>query len=206
MFNGLHKYSCIVRESNDTFIPFNDHHVEVINAMSFGEYMSVYEKYKDKENVIIDSRLEYIILMAFIKYKLNLLIYDPYRLIVCGPIEYFSTAMYVEATDLMISEIEKYCIGKLILNYAFSHLRIRWNKDIAISAMRKNNLHNIRYEIAYMIIMMMNTADAIKIDRDKIKAVYKLYDDIMNGIDIKCLKNITAPELYSILYIIIEQA
>lgn len=206
MFNGLYKESCIVRESNDTFIPFNDYHVKIINPLSFSEYVSVYETCKDKENIVIDSRLEYIILMAFIKYELNILIYDSYRLLVCGPIEYFSSAMYVEATDLSLSDIQKYCIGKIILNYAFAHLRIRWNKDIALSTIRKNNLHNTRYEIAYMLIMMMNTNDAIKIDRSKIKAVYELYDDILSGNDIKCLKNITVPELYSILYIIIEQA
>lgn len=204
MFNGTFEKSCLIREIDDTFIPFNVFETILINPRSFMEFESIVSSRKNNMNIIIDSRLEYIILTAFLKYELELLIYDPYKLTVHSIIEYFASSVYIEPTELSIDEIKKYCIGKIIMTYAFGHLKIRWDKNKAISSIRENKLFNIKHDVVHMLLQMTPIENFIKPAKAKINNTYALFDDIMSGIDVKELTDINSSEFYSILCILID--
>ena len=157
-----------------------------------------------KENVLVDSRLEYILLFAFLKYGLELLIYDSYNQNVYSIIEYFSTIMYIESTEISLLNIKKYCIGKLIVNYGFPNLKIRWIKDAAISAMHEKNLYSMKYDITYMILCVMGIKDYVKVSMDKVEKFNQLYKDILDIKDIAPIDDINENEFYSILCLIID--
>ena len=201
MFNGTYSKTCLVREKDDTFIPFNVDEVICINPRSIKDFMSIMEK---KENVLVDSRLEYILLFAFLKYGLELLIYDSYNQNVYSIIEYFSTIMYIESTEISLLNIKKYCIGKLIVNYGFPNLKIRWIKDAAISAMHEKNLYSMKYDITYMILCVMGIKDYVKVSMDKVEKFNQLYKDILDIKDIAPIDDINENEFYSILCLIID--
>ena len=202
MFNGTFEKTCLIREKDDTFIPFETEEVICINPRSIKDFISIVEQHK---NIIIDSRLEYIILFAFLKYGLELLIYDSYKLGVYSIIEYFANTMYIESTEISLNDIRKYCIGKLLVDYAFPHLKIRWNKDIAIMAIHEKTLYNIKYDVVYMILRMMKPREYIKIYSDKIERFYEIFDTILKTEDIKPATDITENELYSIMCLLIDK-
>lgn len=204
MFNGTYERTCLVREKDDTFIPFNTDEIICINPSSFQDFVKIVDKKKNTMNILIDSRLEYIILLAFIRYKLELLIYDSYKLTVYSIIEYFSSTMYIESTEISLNDVEKYCVGKLIVNYAFSHLKIRWNKDIALTAIHERNLYNIRHDIVYMILRMIDVKEYVKVNKEKISLFTELFNKIERFEDIKALNTINENEFYSILCILLD--
>ena len=202
MFNGTYEKTCLIREKDDTFIPFETEEIICINPKSIKNFIDIVEQHK---NIIIDGRLEYIILFGFLKYGLDLLIYDSYKLGVYSIIEYFASTMYIESTEISLNDIKKYCIGKLLIDYAFPHLKIRWNKDVAIMAIHERTLYNIKYDVVYMILRMMKPREYVKITSDKIERFYEIFDMILNIKDIEPATDINENELYSILCLIIDK-
>ena len=201
MFNGTYEKVCLVREKDDTFIPFKVDEIVCINPRSIADFIEIMKR---EENVLIDSRLEYIILLGFLKYELELLIYDSYTQNVYSIIEYFSSTMYIESTEISLNDIKKYCIGKLIVNYAFPHLKIRWNKDVVLSTIHERNLFNAKYDIVYTILRIMEPKEFIKIKPELIEKFNELFETISSVKDIKPLAEINENEFYSILCVIID--
>ena len=102
MFNGTHFKTCLIRETDDTFIHFDVDEIVCINSNDIEKFVELYENRKNDWNIIIDSRMEFIILMSFIKYGLDLLIYDSHKLLTYSIVEYFSSIMYVESTEMSL--------------------------------------------------------------------------------------------------------
>ena len=203
MFNGTHFKTCLIRETDDTFIHFDVDEIVCINSNDIEKFVELYENRKNDWNIIIDSRMEFIILMSFIKYGLDLLIYDSHKLLTYSIVEYFSSIMYVESTEMSLEELKIFCIGKIIITYVVPHLKIRWNKDVELEVIHQKRSLNMKYNVMFMLMHIMNVKNFIKVSTEKMQVFEDAYDCIVSTKAIKPLTKINENEFYSILCLMI---
>ena len=204
MFNGTHLKTCLIREKDDTFIHFNVDEIICVKPLDIESFIDLYESRKDEWNIILDNRLEYLILMSFIKYGLDVIVYDTHKLFSYPVIEYFSTSMYIESTEISLEEMKIYCIGKIMITYGLPNLKIRWNKDIELEAIHKKRTLNMKYNVMFMLIHIVNVKNFVVIDKNRIRLIDNLYNQIINCKNITPITNISEDELYSILCLMID--
>lgn len=203
MFNGTYFKTCLIRETDDTFIAFDVDEIICIDPCDIEAFIKLYESRKHEWNIIIDSRMEFIILMAFIKYGLELFIYDSHKLLSYSIIEYFSSIMYVESTEMSLEELKMFSIGKLIITYVVPHLKIRWNKDVELEAIHQKKTLNVKYNVMFTLMYLMSVKSFVKVSPEKLDAFNEAYDNIVSSKNIKPLTKINENEFYSILCLMV---
>ena len=204
MFNGTYSKTCLIREKDDTFIHFEIDEIICVDPLDIESLVKLYESRKNEWNIILDSRLEFLILMSFIKYGLDILVYDSHKLLTYSILDYFSTYMYIEPTEISLEEMKIYCIGKLMVSYALPALKIRWNKDIELEAIHKKKTLNTKYNVMYMLIHIVNVKNFVVVTKDKIKVVDDIYDRIISSKNITPITSLNEDEFYSILCLMID--
>lgn len=201
-FNGARPNTCLVREKDDTFIPFKVDKLVCINPLSIEEFKRATKDKEDMFNIIIDNRLTYIILMSFLHNGLDVLIYDPYKLTVSSIIEYFTTTMYVEAAAMSIEELRLYSIAMLVIKYGVPHLRIRWASEEVIRAIQKRKNPAEHWGAACALLSICGVHKFVQTDANELLTFIKNAEEYK---DVKRMTETTTyDKFYSMLCMIIE--
>ena len=201
IFNGARKRTCLVREKDDTFIPFDVDELVCINPLSIEEFKRATEG-KDDINIIIDNRLTYIVLMSFIHDGLNVLVYDPYKLIVSNIIEYFTTNMYIEAAAMSIEELRLYAIAMLVIKFGVPHLRIRWASEEVIRAIHKRKNLAEHWGVACALLSICGVHKFVQTDANELLTFINNVEEYKDAHSLNT--SITHDKFYSMLCMIIE--
>lgn len=136
--NGSFKDTYIIREIDETFIPF-EHTTVIVNNLS--ELWNFYESHKNESNILIDSRMVNYIAYATIKYGEDLLIYDAYTGKIKSIYFFCSDHFHIQTNELTISQIKQlFFMHLLILVYA-KQLNINWNINNLIKCIKSNDYH-----------------------------------------------------------------
>lgn len=141
--NGLYVQSIMIRERDDTFIPFKCK-VEIVQHNELQSFWILFEKYISEYNIIIDSRMNLIIPYAIIRYNDNVLIYDVQTTKIITIYDYCNTYFKTNIDELNMSQIKEIFIIKLLLTYYLYYLDIPWNITNIINSMKlvhRNNSH-----------------------------------------------------------------
>lgn len=205
MFNGLHEKTLLVRHEDDTFVHFEVDKVVLISGESVSDYYDIYEQYKDDYNVLIDSRLVYIILLAFIKYELELLIFDSYRNIVYNGLNFFSLITPISKVSLTIEEWKIFCAVKVLIDYFANDLAIKWNNEDVADDILKTNTKSTKYQVCSAMIVGISNQNKVQVDNSVMLKFNKNIDLVLDGEDY--IENIDVPSLdvfYSIILSVIQ--
>ena len=191
--NGLFADTILVRAVDDTFLTF-ECKVEIINEFDLAKLWRTIEENKNKCNVIIDSRMTWLILFAILKYENDVLIYDVYRTRIITVYRYFAKLSGISIDELSISKIKHITILKLFISHFAREYEIQWKITDIIKNMNKFTNKfvetrlsdgNLRYHeqtntnkfinniLNYMGILRTNKVDPENIE--KLKSLIKKY-------------------------------
>lgn len=136
--NGSFKHTYIIREIDETFIPF-EHTTIIVKSLS--DLWNFYESHKNDSNILIDSRMVNYIAYAVIKYGEDLLIYDAYTGKIKSIYFFCSDHFHIQTNELTINQIKQlFFMHLLILVYA-KQLNINWNINNLIKCIKSNDYH-----------------------------------------------------------------
>lgn len=138
--NGLMVNSILIREVDDTFIPF-DHKLVLINKYNLPGFWEIYSANKDYNNIFIDSRLMVLIMFAVLKYEDDVYIYHVHSKKVINVYRYFAELTGLNNYELSINRIKQFAIFKLLVSHFLECLNIPWcanNLSKNISQFRLN--------------------------------------------------------------------
>ena len=183
MFNGLHEKTLLVRHEDDTFVHFEVDKVMLISGESVNDFYDIYEQYKDDYNVLIDSRLVYVILLSFIKYELELLIFDPYRNTVYNGLNFLSLITPINKVSLIIEEWKIFCAVKVFIDYFANDLAIKWDNENVAADILKTDTKNTKYQVCSAIIVGISNQNKLPVDDSVIMKFNKNIDLVLDGED-----------------------
>ena len=140
--NGSFKDTYIIREIDETFIPF-EHTTVIVNNLS--ELWNFYESHKNESNILIDSRMVNYIAYATIKYGEDLLIYDAYTGKIKSIYFFCSDHFHIQTNELTINQIKQLFFMHLLILVYTKQLNINWNINNLIKCIKSND-YNIHFE------------------------------------------------------------
>lgn len=173
--NGSFLETIIFREKDDTFISF-ECNVVLISPFNLTQFWNLYELYKNTYNILIDSRLQIIIMYAALAYADEILIYNSFTTRIMNLFDYCSDLFKISAFELNIRQIQELFIMKMIISFYLRDCNIQWQVNQIISNLKE--LH--RYEVnevnkKSIIDIMMNYIKCVSIDEVNKQNVTKLY-------------------------------
>ena len=197
MFNGLHEKTLLVRHEDK---------VVLISGESVSDFYDIYEQYKDDYNVLVDSRLVYVILLAFIKYELELLIFDPYRNTVYNGLNFFSLITPINKVSLTIKEWKIFCAVKVFIDYFANDLAIKWHNEDVAADILKTDMKSTTYQVCSAIIVGISNQNRLPVDDSVIVKFNKNISLVLDGEDYTEDINVSSLDVfYSIVLSAIQQ-
>lgn len=172
--NGTFTSTILIREKDDTFIKFDIENIIIIKENDVDKFFNIYEENRENKNILIDMRMELIIMLAILKYENDILIYDPNKLKVSTIYNYFNEYLFINSSELSLANIKKILYVKIILDYCFSSMQILWNIRQAIEFTKKSN------NIAYVLINCIGAQAEKKCDINNIRKITQLINNIIN--------------------------
>lgn len=204
MLNGINKKVCILRYHNDTFLHFETDKIVLLDEKTHDleKFCSIFDEYIKDYTVLIDARMTYYVLYGYLKYGMNLLIYDPMRAIIYTFVDYASIILCIDKLDLPICKLKLICAIKLFLDFACAHLNIRSKitSVVKILSESKDEMQIDKHTIIKCCIELIGIQSSCRVDNETVKTYINTIDDIL-----KCkqyredLPKITLDQLYSLL-------
>lgn len=178
--NGTFRDTILFRETDDTFISF-PHTVITIPPTNLTFFWKQYESYKNTHNILIDSRLQILIMYAALAYADELLVYNSYKMKIVNIYDYCSDLFKISASELNITQIQELFIIKLFISYYLQKCDIGWRINQVISNLKE--LH--RYQTTELqnktiIDILMNYIKCPSIEsfnKNNVSIMFKLIND-----------------------------
>lgn len=212
--NGSFNDTIILREHDDTFITFR-HKTVLISSTNLTRFWKVYETYKSTHNIVIDSRLQLLIMYATMAYADELLVYNTYKPSIVNLYDYCSDLFKIAASELNIRQIQELFIMKMIISYYLSEISIPWQVNQIMNNLKE--LHRYcasgitKKSILDIMINYIRCRSVDQFDRNHVSSLYELFhtyfsrraymydDDICTDeviIRKWSIKNLTLEEVY----------
>lgn len=212
--NGSFTNTIVLRECDDTFITFR-HKTVLISSTNLTKFWKVYETYKSTHNIVIDSRLQLLIMYATMAYADELLVYNAYKPKIINLYDYCSDLFKIAASELNIRQIQELFIMKMIISYYLSACGIPWQVNQIMNNLKE--LHRYcangitKKSILDIMINYIRCRSVESFDRSHVSTLYELfhtyfsrrayvYDDEICTDDVIIrkwdIKNITTEEIY----------
>lgn len=173
--NGSFKNNVVLRDHDDTFIMF-PHQTIIISPVNLSNFWSTYEQLKTSVNVIIDSRLELIVMYAALAYADELIVYNSYTTKIMNLYDYCSDKFKIPAHELNIRQIQELFIMKMVISYYLHDCSIAWQVNPIITNLKGLHQYNVSGISKKSIIdIMMNYIKCGSIDRVNKAHVTLLY-------------------------------
>lgn len=174
--NGLYDKTVLIRENNDTFV-FFDCEILIIDPSDLQSLWEYYNEYIHKANIVIDSRLCYLIFYAIIKYGDNILIYDPYVIKIKTVYNFCSDYFKIQNNELNIYQYSILLIVKLIISFFMSSLDIKWNVNDVIKQIKSH--HN--YEIIDILLQYVGLQKPTNKSMKNVDAIIKYFQSYFSA-------------------------
>lgn len=126
--NGLMSKTIIIRECDDTFIPF-DYELVLIDKYDLPKLWDVYLNKKDDNNIYLDSRLIVLIMFMVLKYEDDVYIYNVNSKKVINVYRYFAELTGLNNFELSVNRIKQFAVFKLLLSHFLECLNISWSAN-----------------------------------------------------------------------------
>lgn len=172
--NGSFPKTVLFRENDDTYVPF-EHTTVLISPVNLTQFWEIYESYKHNYNIILDSRLQILIMYATLAYSDELIVYNSYTLKVINLYDYCSEMFKISAAELNIRQIQELFIMKMVISYFLYDCEIVWQVNQIISNLKDLHNYSIGINRRTIIDIMMNYIRCSSIDSVNRSHVIKLY-------------------------------
>ncbi len=154
--NGSYKETIYFREKDDTYCSIPDTRIILINPLKISSFFELYDTYKNEYNIVIDSRLEWIIIYGILRYETNILIYNILSNTVINIFSWCRLKMSIMNCEINVSFTKKILLLYLFVNYYLKDCRIHWNSNDAINAIKQSGDNNNYITLDYIIIYINN--------------------------------------------------
>lgn len=173
--NGSFLKTVIFRNADDTFISF-DYECIILSPTNLTSFWNAYEKYKHTHNILIDSRLQIIIMYAALAYADEILIYNSYTTRIMNLFDYCSDIFKISAFELNIRQIQELFIMKMVISYYLHDCSIQWQVNQIINNLKELHKYDAN-EIGKksIIDIMMNYIKCINVNELNKQNVIDLY-------------------------------
>lgn len=195
--NGLHETSIVFREIDDTYIYIKNNIVKKVNPYNIKMFKNNFNKLSKNNNIVIDYRLDLLILYSFIEYGDSVLIYDSYNSSIKNIYQWFSVKFSITIGYINDMILKKIAYMYVFIVYLLQIPDLAWNNSKAIDIIRKTQANEF-----FTMDLFINYIGPQygKINDDNVKELYK---NVVNFINVPttsiikfCIKNLT---IYDVL-------
>lgn len=198
--NGTFEKTLIIApDTEPIYYPFQDY--KLIKLKTIVDGVDIMEKYMNKINILIDSRLKNLVLICFLNYGDETLIYNVHNNNITVASEYINSSTMFNLNNNIIHTVngEKLIYLYLFCNYVVD-FNLQWSINKAINSLNKNN-------IVELILNYIGVHEIIKTDSENQNEYMNEIENIVKNkfkkpIN-KSVKNINS--LYTLLLILIDR-
>ena len=164
--NGAYKNTIIVREVDDTYIFIPNTTTAMINRKDFYSYEELIEQHTSC-NIVIDSRLNTLIIYSILRYGDNTLIYNMVDRTVKNIYAFLSTYYKTPIEKLSLQIIKIWALTTFIDSYClYNSLNIKPNELLHYLLMKNKNPNAFTFNFC---IDVMEGCPSKNINKDKLK-------------------------------------
>lgn len=130
--NGIFKETILFTEIDDIFCPIDNLTKIIVKKYEIENFLSLYAKYKDNKNIIIDSRLIECLIYAILLYDNDIIIYNVVNN-KCENIFIFSKNIFqINTNNLNMFYIKKILFLYIFINFYLKDInKVVWNNTFA---------------------------------------------------------------------------
>ena len=171
-FNGLFKRNLLFTLKDDLFINF-DH--EVIIPQNLNHFWSIYEKERDRANIILDSRMINYIAYAVLRYEDDVLVYDVYASQTLTVYVFCSKFFNIQTNEITIHLIKQLFIAYLLFVVYVKQFNFEWNISLLLKYIKTNESKlNEQHMTLNIFDILINCAKVKSTTDIRSKNVYKV--------------------------------
>lgn len=176
--NGSFAQTVIFREADDTYIGF-PHQTVTISPVNLTKFWFYYEKYKTDYNIVLDSRLQLLIMYTTIAYADELIVYNAYTAKVVNLYDYCSELFKIAASELNIRQIQELFIMKMVISYYLYDQGIPWQVNQIINNLKELHTYSAigvtKKTIIDIMANYLRCGSVNNFDRNNVERLFKLF-------------------------------
>lgn len=176
--NGSFAKTVIFREVDDTYIGF-PHKTVLISSTNLTKFWNEYEKHKNEYNIVLDSRLQLLIMYATIAYADELIVYNTFTTKVVNLYDYCSDLFKITASELNIRQIQELFIMKMIISYYLVEQGIPWQVNQIMNNLKELHTYSTigasKKTIIDIMVNYIRCGAVNNFDRGNIAELFKLF-------------------------------
>lgn len=178
--NGSFAKTVIFREIDDTYIGF-PHQTILISSTNLTKFWFYYEKFKTEHNIVLDSRLQLLIMYATIAYADELIVYNAFTTRVVNLYDYCSDLFKITASELNIRQIQELFIMKMIISYYLYEQNIPWQVNQIMNNLKELHTYSTigasKKTIIDIMINYIRCGSVNNFDRGNVEKLFKRFHD-----------------------------
>lgn len=167
--NGLFKDTIVLREIDDTFINIEGNKVRKVNPFNVKMFLNNYNKLSKNTNILIDYRLDILIIYGFLNFDYDILIFDPYNCCVISIYQWFLNKFSTPYGIVSSNIFKKLSYIYLFISYLIAIPDIQWNSFIALENVKNSTSNFLTMDVFIKYIGNQYG----KSNEDNIKSLYK---------------------------------
>lgn len=181
----MFKKSIIITEKDDIFYSLSNYKTVIIkNKLNINKYQEIFNEYKNKANIIIDSRLSEIIIYSILLNGVSVYVYNVDNSKIDNLFRWVKNIFHINPCSFNIKYIKQISFLFIFVNFYLKNYNIQWNTNYAIKCVEQNML--TKYDITTEYIINYINIPIYSNDTDT-----KILKDCMNDIqDIFKLNNL----------------
>ncbi len=181
----MFKNSIIITEKDDIFYSLSNYKTVIIkNKLNINKYQEIFNEYKNKANIIIDSRLSEIIIYSILLNGVSVYVYNVDNSKIDNLFRWVKNIFHINPCSFNIKYIKQISFLFIFVNFYLKNYNIQWNTNYAIKCVEQNML--TKYDITTEYIINYINIPIYSNDTDT-----KILKDCMNDIqDIFKLNNL----------------
>ena len=181
----MFKNSIIITEKDDIFYSLSNYKTVIIkNKLNINKYKEIFNEYKNKANIIIDSRLSEIIIYSILLNGVSVYVYNVDNSKIDNLFRWVKNIFHINPCSFNIKYIKQISFLFIFVNFYLKNYNIQWNTNYAIKCVEQNML--TKYDITTEYIINYINIPIYSNDTDT-----KILKDCMNDIqDIFKLNNL----------------
>lgn len=176
--NGSFAKTVIFREIDDTYIGF-PHQTILISSTNLTKFWFYYEKYKVDHNIVLDSRLQLLIMYATIAYADELIVYNAFTTRVVSLYDYCSDLFKITASELNIRQIQELFIMKMIISYYLYDQNIPWQVNQIMNNLKELHTYSAigasKKTIIDIMVNYIRCGAVNNFDRNNVETLFKRF-------------------------------
>ena len=186
----MFKKSIIITEKDDIFYSLSNYKTVIIkNKLNINKYQEIFNEYKNKANIIIDSRLSEIIIYSILLNGVSVYVYNVDNSKIDNLFRWVKNIFHINPCSFNIKYIKQISFLFIFVNFYLKNYNIQWNTNYAIKCVEQNML--TKYDITTEYIINYINIPIYSNDTDT-KILKDCMNDIQDIFKLNNLKKITS--------------